>query len=380
MISKPGPWPDVATARTVLRYLCGLADDCPPCGAESRTRELATWLLSHELGPLAYARCQAAYPALAGHLQADSFLAAAENSMHGAALSEMRAAFSTAGVPIVLLKGAALAGTVYDGANQRPMSDVDIWLQPRDMERAARAMQRVGFAAVEKPDRPWSMQRFFDGEIQFHRADWAQSLVELHFSPFVGMWLKRTAVIDLEGLWTRKEPLPDMPHVHQLAPEDMLIHLAVHTAVNHQFGLTALRSLVDMTLTAQKRPVNWQIVAQRARRWRVATVTWQTLALLQALITLPAADPALHALRPSHLRRRLLRYFVTPVSVVAGDDLQTSRMRRLLLLTLLVDRPRDMARLAFRTLWPESAWLEARYGRSVSHLQHLWHVLRRRQV
>jgi hypothetical protein len=180
-------------------------------------------------------------------------------------------------------------------------------------------------------------------------------------------------------LWARREALPGWPDMGQLAAEDMVIHLAVHTAVNHQFGMSALRSLVDVALTARKRGVDWAVVAERAKEWRVGTAVYTMLALLDVLIGAAGVETALDALRPSGLRRWLIGGTVTPQSVLAGEDLRSGR-RRFLLLLLLVDRKRDMVNLVWRTLWPEGEWLAARYGEEVGHWGHLWRVIRDRNV
>ena len=66
-----------------------------------------------------------------------------------------------------------------------------------------------------------------------------------------------------------------------------------------------------------------------------------------------------------------LRRFVSPESVLGGIDLRNSRARYLLLLAL-VDRPRDMLYLLWRTVWPERAWLAARYQNQSGRGRHLW--------
>jgi len=66
-----------------------------------------------------------------------------------------------------------------------------------------------------------------------------------------------------------------------------------------------------------------------------------------------------------------LRRFVSPESVLGGIDLRNSRARYLLLLAL-VDRPRAMLYLLWRTVWPERAWLAARYQNQSGRGRHLW--------
>lgn len=379
-----GPWPDLVTARLFLSRLIEPLPAAEPLPAERPSINLlADWLVVHELAPLAYWRWQKLWPALAQQLQIDWFAAAAENQLHQANLNQILAALAEQGLALVLLKGAALAQTVYPDPACRPMSDIDFWVEPEQMDRAAALMAQLGFTTKEKDERPTSLQALSGGEIAFYRPGWAHGLVELHWSPLGGWWLHHTAVLDTTSMWQRRVPLPSMsddpPQLFQLDPEDTIIQLAVHIAVNHQFSATLLRSLADIALTAVSRPVNWQLLADRARAWRVATAVYLTLDLTHQLFDLPASQPARRPLRPTRLRRRLLNRLINPQRALNRSELRTGLTRYLLLL-LLVDRPRDMVRLIGRTIWPTAEWREARYGRPTSFFSHLRHLLRTRQI
>lgn len=379
------PWVDIPTARCVLRWLVvggEVAGNCLAVGEMgefNRVDRLADWLTEHGLGALAYGRTTAATADLRACLQGDMFSAAAESSLKQTGLQAIMSAFAQAEIPLALLKGAALSLTVYEDPAWRTMSDIDLWLPDEDVAAAARVMAGLGYQIKLKDERPLALQTLSRGEIKFFQPNKPASLVEFHWSPFPGWWLMRTAVIDEPALWQRREPLPASPSVCQVAPEDMVIHLAVHTAVNHQFGMSALRSLVDIALTTEKRDVDWVVVAERAKTWRVATAVYTVLDLVDKLIGLDGLDQALPTLQPSSLRLRFLRQFVTPESVLAGRDISTG-FQRFMLLLLLVDRKRDIGKLIFRTLWPEPVWLQARYGENVGHMAHVWRMIRRREI
>ena len=368
------PLPDVATARLVLRYLAGISDE-HGCFPSKQNAALANWLIERELGPLAQAKFRQTVPRLAKLLRVDTFTATAQMGIHFSNLAQIKKAFVQENIPLVLLKGAALGQTVYDDPLWRIMSDIDLWVQGGDMPRAAEVLLALGYELrEEKAERPLALQQQSKGEICFVQLGLVWGLIELQWSPFPGWWLQRTAVIDETAVWSRKEPLPD-GLAYQLAPEDMIIHSAIHMAVNHQFDILTTRHLVDMALTAQKRGVDWQIVADRAQKWQVGTAVYTALHLLEQLVGLDGLDEVLEQLRPSALRQHWLRRYLSTESVVAGHEAKHTQSRYILLF-LLVDRPRDMLKLIFRTLWPEPDWLDARYGVKVSHWRHLWNVVR----
>ena len=382
-----GLWPDMATARFFLSSLirpevgglCDLSD------RGITAVSLANWLITHELAPLAYARLQQEWPSLRQHITADWYAAAAENQLHQENLIQIVTAFAQQEIPVVISKGSVLAQTVYPDPACRPMSDIDLWVDPQQMERAVAIMTNLGFITREKVERPTSLQALSGGEIAFRRPDWVHGLVELHWSPLGGWWLYHTAVLDTSGMWQRRLPLTstqsnlDLTGAAQLDPEDTIIQVAVHIAVNHQLSGTLLRSLADIALVAANRPVNWQLVAVRAKQWRVATAVYTALTLTHHLFDLPASEPARRHLQPNRQRRWLLSRLVNPHTALNRADIRTSFMRQLLLL-LLVDRPVDIIRLIGRTLWPTAEWREARYGQPTSSITHIQHLLRQRQI
>lgn len=151
----------------------------------------------------------------------------------------------------------------------------------------------------------------------------------------------------------------------------MALHLALHLALGPKFGRPALRALVDLGMLA-RRGVDWSLVWQRARAWRVETVLWLVLRLARALVGVPDEELGRQG---GECRHRWLQTTVSPQSVLAGQELR-GQWRGYWLLFGLVDRPQDRARLFWRTLWPERPWLDARYGPRASRLRHFWQAVR----
>ena len=371
----PDPWPDVAAAGRFLDRLAGSTLDGEPASDDPGldAASLAAWLDDHDLSSIAFAGMRND-PALTDALRETALATAAGALSHGDNLERIEQGFAAAGLPLVLLKGAALGRLVYGSPALRAMSDLDIWVA--EMEPARRVMAELGFAEQEQnPDRPLALQRIAGGEIQFKTPGREHGLVELHWSAFPGWWLKRTAVVDEAAVRARTPPLEPGRHARRRAGEDMLLQVACHLGIN-KFEGTPLRGLMDLALLARSTPLDWQVIEGRARRWRLATLTWTVLDLAHRLIGLPGSAPTLDRLRPSAPRRRLLRELVPPRRILDGTLRDGGRFRWLLLL-LLADRSRDALRLIARTVWPEPAWLAARYAGPVGHLGHLLRLLSR---
>jgi hypothetical protein len=324
-------------------------------------------------------------PAVAAEGLREAYLASAARNMR--LLHErdrVLAALRSANVRVVPIKGASLAEDLYGDAALRPMGDIDLWVRRPDVDAARAAMEPLGYAAAAKADRPPALQDALMGETQM--VGTGGTLVELHWSIFSGEWLRHTARVDQEAMWARAVPV-DGENVRRLSPEDAVVHLCVHLAVNHQMSGIGLRTLVDLDHARCQWAINWAVVAGRAREWRVARATWIVLHGLAELFGDPEGKLPLRELAPSASRQSLLGCFASPRMLADGLELSSGPSRFLFLL-LLVDRPADAALLAWRALFPDRVWLTLRYGApnarswrlALLRLRHLSNIARTREV
>jgi len=302
------------------------------------------------------------------------YAAAGDAELHQRELTHVLRQLNDQRIQVVVFKGAALAYGVYPDPACRTMGDIDLWMAGEDIERARQALREMGYESFRKPDRPPALMALFQGEIGLHHSDQGYGLVELHWGVFPGEWLRRVAAIDVDAVRhriVRTRLVGEAAHI--LAPEDAIVQSALHTVVNHQLSMSPLRALVDIALLARHTPIDWTVILQRARTWRVATAVWLVLSLAVDLAGLQEAAEAARELQPSALRRWLIGRFANAGSLVMMRDLSASQWRYVFLL-LLIDRGRDALRLIFRALWPERAWLIARYGRCTftTRLRHLF--------
>lgn len=376
MSSAPPPFtPNLPSVQRLLQTLITPTSSPFPIPNQQQA-EWAQWLISHELGPLAYRRYRQGNLAFARYLKPDFALATAQNNALLGWLEQVLALLAAAQIQVVVLKGASLITTVYEEPALRTMTDVDLWIQPQKLEQAISILSKLGFRHQLKETRPIPLQILAGGEVKMAHSQWKWGLIELHLSPLGGWWLKRTAKMEDANLWARAEPITiaNQP-TYRLAVEDAIIHNAVHLAINHQFGKTPLRDLIDLQLLSQERMVNWQQLGQRAKAWQVDLPVWLTLQLAHRLFHWQAVEGVLTQLRPGTGWLWLLQQLVSPNHLIQGADLRSSRVRYLLLLSL-VSHWRDMGRLLFRSFIPEPDWLLGRYGSRVSYWHHFWNVVR----
>jgi len=264
----------------------------------------AAWMTRNELAGLAFAAALPTDARLAEMLRVAALGAAAGNLAHFANLDRIERRFALERLPMVVLKGAAVATAAYRDTSYRPMSDLDIWVRDGDMPRAVDLMRELAFR--QEPGlqhRPPALQQRSRGELVFRHPRHEHGLVELHYGAFQGWWARRTADPDDEALWRRAVPLGPGRHALRLAAEDAILQTSFHVAVN-QFGQAPLRGLMDLAVLARAHEVDWLAVAARARAWRLRTATWLVLDTAHQLIGLPGCEPALAQLRPNRAGAR----------------------------------------------------------------------------
>ena len=65
-------------------------------------------------------------------------------------IDQLLAAFAVVGIPIILLKGVALAHLIYSSPKLRPMVDIDVLIDPADAERAVAIIRGLGYSFASR--------------------------------------------------------------------------------------------------------------------------------------------------------------------------------------------------------------------------------------
>lgn len=195
------------------------------------------------------------------------------------------------GIPLLLLKGIALARTIYPAAWMREMVDVDVMVPRQQVEAAANALRSAGFTpATDLP-----LETSLAGHHHLPPFIRKQVPFELHWT-ITGH--DSGLRVDTDQLWARAERISFGPvHAWTLCPEDVLLHLCIHAA--HQYGFEmGLRPLCDLSALVSARPaIDWDAVVDRAHAWGAARGTYLTLALAARLLGVPVPRAALARLR-----------------------------------------------------------------------------------
>lgn len=261
-------------------------------------------------------------------------------------LVTLSAALEDEGVQMVLLKGSALAHTVYPDASWRPFADLDFLVRGQDFQRACEVLADRGF----RRGLPEPRARF---DVRFGKAAELTGpsglMVDLHrtlvVGPF-GLW------IDLDDLFTGTAPLSIGGRVlRRFDDTNLFLHACMHASLGWWPPL--LMPIRDVAQVGSYAKVDWDLVAERTRHWRLAAVVQH--ALNTAADTLGAAFPekamALMAIPSRRRERRALDAYITNRRSRGGTATSTIRA--------IPGLPAKMA-YARALLFPDRAFLSAR--------------------
>lgn len=206
-------------------------------------------------------------------------------------------AFRAAGIPCLVLKGAALLATAFGKRSMRPMVDVDLMIRAEDVRRAWSVLRELHWSAESSLVRSDFFPRFHY-ERGFVNRNGPHVRIDLHVRPFRPM--RYAATIPPRAFWDRVQPASLDGH-DLLVPDAnaMLIHLAVHAACH---GASQLRWLNDIVMWCRscEATIDVDAIAAWCDEWKLTLPMGEALnAVRTAFGSIPIVDALLASLKKS---------------------------------------------------------------------------------
>jgi len=314
-----------AEARRIERAIggFGLPGPEPPIDVPTDAwPSVLTTLAAGRMTGLAVAAAEAGHLRLSAS-QAEELLERQRDAMIWALTIERRLlglarAFDEVGVDVVVLKGPALAHTMYPDPSWRSFGDLDLLVPTPAWRRALDVLAGLGFGRRLPEPRPGFDERF--GKAAVHtNGDGVE--VDLH----------RTLVIGPFGLWISPDELSRRWAPFTLAGRELrrlddtalLLHACLHASLGWWPAL--LWTLRDVAQVAWSGRVDWEEAAELARRWRLRAVLRHALeAASKTLeVSLPVEAAPLLSVDPPRRERRALESYVTERRGRGGTEIST---------------------------------------------------------
>lgn len=294
----------------------------------------------------------------------------ARNMLLYDALSKVLKAFKHAGIDVIVLKGAALAETVYRDIGLRPFSDIDILVRKRDLQRVKKKLPELGYVlneevSPEKYNEEFGCDLYYAGSV---------NVLEIHWDIVRKTKSDRYTRVEIEKIWERALPAKIAGvDTLMMSPEDMLLHFCVHLP-KHRYN--RLIWLCDVLEIIAQTDIDWEYVIESAESYRIKAYMYYGLHFTDVLLGCDIPERALKALKPPLVERMVLNTVLN--DVLSGE-------RRImpifnLMKILLIDRKRDRFKYLGAYIVPPAESLARMYSVSgkkvyVYYIAHPVYVL-----
>jgi len=276
------------------------------------------------------------------------------------------------GIEAMLLKGSALAHTIYGSFVDRPMGDLDLLIRPERAQEAWSLLQSKGGWTWQASS--WPVERYTAHQHlpPLVKTRGAEVRLELHTAllpnghpfdwPLDNIWrgAQRLAVRERSLL---------VPH-----PLHQLLHVCLHFAWSHEMRWGSWRALRDVAAITRRTDVEWGPFVHLARESRAMTCCYWSLRLARTLAGARVPDHVLAALRPPRpefvLERLEYHYLGQLFSSERGCPSETLNRG----LWELGIAPRWSRHGATRPWHGSSRWMTAPTRRSLRLLQRARHA------
>ena len=218
-------------------------------------------------------------------------------------LKKVLADFREEGLEVILLKGAALAKTVYADIGMRPMGDLDILIKRADLPQAEQRLSALGYVFHGKnPPEWWRKHHYHIGYI--HPAKTVR--IELHWhitNEYNPLKIRDYDFDIIERFWGKAHVGECFGSgVHLLSPEDSLLYLTTHFLKHRFFNSTnggftsrgALLQLSDILRTLRRygAEIDWARLRQEAGQHRIYHLIDVMVGLVSNIFWNDALSPA----------------------------------------------------------------------------------------
>jgi hypothetical protein len=229
-------------------------------------------------------------------------------------------AFREEGVEVIVLKGAALAETVYDDIGLRSMNDIDLLVREQDLDRAEELMAELGYFSYEG----WRSKDWYRRN-HHHLAPFINQdngiKIEIHRDIILP---GKPFYVDIRKSWDRvQDIIIEGVNTLILSPEDLIIHLCLHSSL--QPFKRDIRNLIDISevVSFYGERINWDLIIREAYEGNFTGFIYYPLCLARDILRMEIEREIFDALKNGfHLRpfEESLLMLAAQKSILLRDD------------------------------------------------------------
>lgn len=209
-------------------------------------------------------------------------------------LHEVLERLQNEGIPVILLKGVALAETVYPDIALRPMSDIDFLVRRTDLRIIMEIFRELGYDPLY-PMEYFGRHHHLPPYRKIDAMPYKLVAIEVHHNIVPEPIMSG---IDADQLWKGAQTV-DIAGIDALvlSPENLILHLCFH--LSNSCFVNGMRALVDISQSIRYygRNLNWRLLIKRSKEFGVGSSVYHPLRLAEEMMDIEIPTYVLNSLK-----------------------------------------------------------------------------------
>jgi hypothetical protein len=226
-------------------------------------------------------------------------------------LEGLLSGLSVRDIPVMLLRGAALAKAVYDEPVVRPMRDLDLLVRSQHVPAVLRALEGMGYARAESRGPYTDGTIVYQNDVQVSRPGRSEFPIWVHWSLFNSPYYQCTLPVD--WFWETSLPLQiGRTQTWVLGPEAQTLYLCGHMLLHRggaEYPWVLWTHDVAEVIVRYGERMDWELVLRRAQSCDLVLAVKRILGQVSEEWGVPISADVLARLRDLRPSRQEIQVF-----------------------------------------------------------------------
>lgn len=238
-------------------------------------------------------------------LKKDYYLSATRNILVFEELKKVLDQFNRKCIQIIVMKGAALAETVYGNPALRPMSDVDLLVKTEDLHRVDRQLKKLGYYPADRSVDDVDFTSTYLTTLDYRNTVKNTPSFHVHWH-FVNSTIPNESYIryiKMDNIWRYavRTTIADTG-TWVMSPHHLLIHLSEHALrVTHSLSKLSYFCDIDRAIDHYGKGLDWDLLIRDTKKFNLNKMVYTALYFSAYFINANIPEDVLLGLKPQKL-------------------------------------------------------------------------------
>ncbi|MDO9530041.1 MAG: nucleotidyltransferase family protein [Syntrophales bacterium] len=336
------------------------------------------------ISPLVFSRL----PEIAAHydipkyvteeLKKDYYLSATKNALIFEELKKVLGLFNQRELQVIVMKGAALAETVYGNPALRSMSDVDLLVKNEDLHRVDELLKKLGYSPADRSVDDVDFTSTYLTTLDYRNPAKNAPSFHVHWH-FVNSTIPNESYIGyikMDDIWRDavRATIADT-ETWVMSPHHLIIHLSEHALrVTHSLSKLSYFCDIDRVINYYGKGLDWDILVRDTIKFNLNKMVYTTLYFSAYFVKANVPEDVLLKLKPKR--------FSIPEKIFMRKTAENKRIPGMSYLIHLSMNKGLAKKLKFvgKTLFPPKDILAQRSYISEADMNYRYYLNRIREV